>query len=405
MPASSANKSLLLYEPRTEGHHLGWLRFITEDLLSAGYQLTLAVDLRPAGLSKVQEHLGPLAREVQFLSAYTPDGQNCGDAGAQSVAFCLEDSGAPNVFLCALDEVSSPVLRHAAFGLMPPRTLQGHWGGICHRPRFLEPARGSLNGWLKTLGFRRLVKQGWFRQIVLLDEYLARERQPAFPGAPFFFLPGPCPAEPPGDRREACRQLGIPEDKRVFLFFGVGSKRKGLHLAVQAMLQFKESGAFLLCAGQLRPEPAVQAGLQQLEKVGRAKILDRYVSTAEEKWCFAACDVVLLPYLDHFGTSAVLFQAAAARRPVIASDEQLLGRLVKDHGLGLLFRSGNVASLVQNLREALAWGPDAAAQWNRALETFSRRYSRTAYREALLAALTPPKTKPQSPAGTASRES
>ena len=36
--------ALLLYEPRVEGHHPGWLRFITEDLLSAGYPLTLAVD-------------------------------------------------------------------------------------------------------------------------------------------------------------------------------------------------------------------------------------------------------------------------------------------------------------------------------------------------------------------------
>ena len=42
------SRRLLLYEPRTEGHHLGWLRFITDDLLSANFQLSIAADLRPA---------------------------------------------------------------------------------------------------------------------------------------------------------------------------------------------------------------------------------------------------------------------------------------------------------------------------------------------------------------------
>ena len=44
---SNHKKHLLFYEPRTEGHHLGWMRFIADDLLSANFQLTIAADLRP----------------------------------------------------------------------------------------------------------------------------------------------------------------------------------------------------------------------------------------------------------------------------------------------------------------------------------------------------------------------
>ena len=40
-PASKTGEHLLIYEPRIEGHHLSWLRFITEDFLSAGLRLTL----------------------------------------------------------------------------------------------------------------------------------------------------------------------------------------------------------------------------------------------------------------------------------------------------------------------------------------------------------------------------
>ena len=88
---------------------------------------------------------------------------------------------------------------------------------------------------------------------------------------------------------------------------------------------------------------------------------------------------------------------------MIASDEQLLGRLVKDHDLGLLFESGEVASLIQSLQTATAWDAEFMTRRTRALETFSARYSRAAYREALLTALTQPQTKSCGPAGTTSR--
>src|SRR5438477_11387788 len=71
MSAVTASKPghLLLYEPRTEGHHVSWLRFITEDLLSAGVQLTLAVDQRPEHESKIRDHLGDLLSQVSLINA------------------------------------------------------------------------------------------------------------------------------------------------------------------------------------------------------------------------------------------------------------------------------------------------------------------------------------------------
>ena len=55
-------------EPSVDGHHVGWLRFITEDLLGAGFSLTLAVDTRPAGDGTHRRTIGrPVAaREGDF---------------------------------------------------------------------------------------------------------------------------------------------------------------------------------------------------------------------------------------------------------------------------------------------------------------------------------------------------
>lgn len=379
---------LLLFEPRTEGHHLGWLRFIVEDLLSAGFHLSLAVDLRPEAKAKVQDQLSGFLSRVNLLSAYDNSEHRRSDGKARAVGFCLRQSGAANVFLCAFDEIASQIWRRAAFGIFPPVELQGRMGGIYHRPHFLAAPLWSPNRWLKQIGFRRLLKHHWLRQLLLVDEYLARDLQNSFPAAPFFFLPDPCPSgyevEPAGARR----QLDVPEGKRIFLFYGVGHRRKGLHLAVRAMQRLPaDSPAFLLCAGQQNPTGETARGLEELVRQNRGRLINRYISEQEEKSCFAASDVVLLPYLNHFGTSGVLSRAMSAGKPVIASDEQLLGRLVREHGLGLLFLSGSVPALGECIRRAVQLSPEATSRFATAARAYAERYSRGAYRLALLNAL------------------
>ena len=51
------HRHILIYEPSVEGHHVGWLRFITDDLLNAGFQLTLALDTRPEAMKRITKKL------------------------------------------------------------------------------------------------------------------------------------------------------------------------------------------------------------------------------------------------------------------------------------------------------------------------------------------------------------
>jgi glycosyltransferase involved in cell wall biosynthesis len=389
LPASKP-PTLLLYEPRTEGHHLAWLRLITEDLCSAGYRLTLAADLRPGAEAKLRDHLGQFYEEVKWFNAYDANGRRHLDGKAESVAYCLEQSGAENVFLCTLDEIASSCWRRAAFGFMPPAILRGRMGGIYHRPRFMATPRWSPNRLLKETGFRQLLRQGWLRQIVFLDEFLARDCQAEYPGNPIFFLPDPCLDMSAGAVADARRQLDVPPDRRVFLCYGTGARRKGLHLAVEAFLKLPAgSPAFLLCVGRQNFDRQTEAGMKQLEAQGRARLINRYVSMAEEKFSFAACDMVLLPYVGHFGISAVLSQAMAANKPVIASDEQLLGRLVREHQPGLLFRSGDATALRQAIQNGLTASAEDWSRWQTAARKYAAQHSRAAFRNALLAAMAP----------------
>ncbi len=384
---SNNGHRLLVFEPRAEGHHPGWLRFITEDLLSAGYELTLAVDLRPSSRAIIEDHLGDLVGRVALIPALDEHGRPRNGSMAASIAHGLHASGAPRAFLCAFDELASSAFRRAAVGLSPSSLLRGRMGGIYHRPRFTIAPWWSPNRILKAAGFHRFMRANWIRPLLLLDEYLARDIRSAYPDKPVFFLPDPCPDDFDGDAQRARAALGVPPEAMIFLFFGVGAKRKGLHLAAAAMQRLETPNAFLLVAGRQNPTPPVKRRLDQLAGQGRALVLDRYVSGAEEKLCFQAADVVLLPYLNHFGTSGILSRAMATGKPVIASGEHLLGRLVADNDIGWCFAPGNVSALTACLTEAAAMDADRRRRFRDRAAVYAARYSRRNYRQALLNAL------------------
>lgn len=382
------NPSILVYEPRTEGHHPGWLTFVVEDLLHAGARLTLAVDLRPSSKAILQDYLGDMWGRVALLDANEGGPSIWAGARWKSLRNCLTRSQAERVFLCAFDEVASDLFRCAAFGWNPLASLSGKISGIYHRPRFLDKSKLSLGKILKHRGFSRIMRGSFFAQLLLLDEFLVPDLRKTYPEAPLFFLPDPCPVDFPGDAMEARARLGLPSDKKVLLFFGVGSPRKGLGIAVDAVSSLPaESDTLLLVAGKQNLRGILRGKIEALVQRGRAQLIDRYVSSEEEKWCFQAADAVLLPYMNHFGTSGVLSRACATGKFVIASDEQLIGRLVRERGLGAVFTSGDSQSLASAILGYEHLNQAEKAHFRDRTAEHARKYSRAKFREALLASL------------------
>ena len=80
----------------------------------------------------------------------------------------------------------------------------------------------------------------------------------------------------------------------------------------------------------------------------------------------------------------------ASGKPVIVSDEHLLGRLTRGYGLGLVFPSGNAQALCHCLSRATHFSAEELAAFSAAAGRYRRRHSRTAYRQTLLEALAVP---------------
>lgn len=142
---------------------------------------------------------------------------------------------------------------------------------------------------------------------------------------------------------------------------------------------------FLLCAGQINHDPGLADRLKALVQRGAAEFVNRYVSDAEERLYFCAADVVLMPYIHHYGSSGVLSRAAAAGKPVIASNEGLLARRIRDHKLGLLFQTQNVQDLQERMRDAVSLKSADFDQFRSRLLQYAMTCSRESFRKALLA--------------------
>jgi hypothetical protein len=83
-------------------------------------------------------------------------------------------------------------------------------------------------------------------------------------------------------------------------------------------------------------------------------LLDRFIEHSEEARLFAASDMVWLGYSNHYGGSGVLAQAIAANRPVLASEEGIIGWRTKKHGLGETFKVNDSIQVCDAIRALLA---------------------------------------------------
>ncbi len=191
----------------------------------------------------------------------------------------------------------------------------------------------------------------WLDTIWLLDDSEAA-RIAAGPDLKLKVLPDPWPTTPRQDARQARQQLDLPDDRCLFLHFGVAAHRKGLSDAIAAWQGLPDANRATL----IRVGPTSQEHLDALGPLkaqGRAIVRNKRISDAEIDLYLRACDWILLPYREHDGSSGLLAGAACAQRPVIASDYGVVGRRVKESKLGFVYPHLSVAGLRDAVHQAL----------------------------------------------------
>lgn len=231
-----------------------------------------------------------------------------------------------------------------------------------HRTTWRTTVRTSR----ETVLWRLALQHRAIRTLFTLDPLAAPALQQVTRRAKVTHLPDPIEFQPaPRPQIAALRQqLGIEQQRRPALLFGFLEERKGIYPLLEALALLPSATQAQLClllVGQVAGKEQAKlrqriAEMSQTTAV-QVKLYDQFVPEADVPSYFQLADFVLAPYQEHVGSSGILLWAAAAGKPVLASDYGLMGELVRRHQLGVVVDSAQPAAIAKGLGALLAEEP------------------------------------------------
>jgi glycosyltransferase involved in cell wall biosynthesis len=184
-------------------------------------------------------------------------------------------------------------------------------------------------------------------------------------------------------------QFDIPRERRVVVFSGHCTPRKGIKTLVEAAIELlaarqRQDVCFLICGNrgdESRPYEAMYAGLD----VERWIRFAGYRTDLLPIFQSAYCGVIPSSGWDSFTLSSV--EMAATGLPVVASRLQGLAEAVLHERTGLLVEPGNAKALADGLARMLDEPARAREYGTQGRLRAERELSSTRQREGLIAAL------------------
>ena len=151
--------------------------------------------------------------------------------------------------------------------------------------------------------------------------------------------------------------LKISKDKKVVLFFGMIKQVKGLEIVLRSLKNVisMHPDILLVIAGKVWKND-FSVYQQIIDKEGLQKyclIHNKFIKQDDVPHYYAASDLVVLPYKRIY-QSGVLMMALSYERPVLVSDLPPLKEVITDGKSGFIFKSEDVESLSNKLRETLS---------------------------------------------------
>jgi len=155
------------------------------------------------------------------------------------------------------------------------------------------------------------------------------------------------------------------KNKKIVLFFGFVSRKKGLKHLISAMpLVLREhKDACLVIAGGPYPSlfndykecvDEVKSLINDLNLQETVTLTESYIPNDFAPIYFDAADVVVLPHTEVFGASGVLTMAAIHAKPVVVTDHPIFEYYVKNGINGLIVRRGDSKELAEGILKILS---------------------------------------------------
>jgi len=187
-------------------------------------------------------------------------------------------------------------------------------------------------------------------------------------------------------RNEARDKLGIPGKACVLLHFGIATPGKGTDILVAALQGVPPSfDLYIVGKSVIYSRKGLLDNLPS-EWRPHVHLESRYVTEEERIQYFSACDAVIVPYRYGFtGASCSFRDAISFGKAILVSDQFLMGKMMRNYDLGLLFKPDNVEdlrrALIEFSQKPEGWFQGIAEGGKGIVEEFSWRKVGLRYRE------------------------
>jgi glycosyltransferase involved in cell wall biosynthesis len=273
--------------------------------------------------------------------------------------------------------------------------------GIYFRPTFhyhefaqhQSSRQDVIRQWRQKLILALALRHPQFKQLFSLDPFAVKAIDRL--GAAVQTVPLPDPVEPSDDQdlalQELQQELGIQPGRKVMLLFGELSQRKGIYPLLQAVEALPPEIGQQIClvvAGPIErtEQDAIQAALDRLATLPNVQVITRiqYVKGRQVQQYFHLADIILALYQRHVGMSSVLVHAAAAQKPILASNYGLLGELVQRHQLGIVVDSESCAAIQAGI---ISWLQQPNCCDPQQMESFAHQHNNIKFSETIFSHL------------------
>jgi glycosyltransferase involved in cell wall biosynthesis len=143
---------------------------------------------------------------------------------------------------------------------------------------------------------------------------------------------------------EGSEDLGLPKDKKVYLFAGTLRRYKGVEDLVRRFAAWKQDQVVLVVAGKVKDKEVEEALLPHVDG-RRCFYFPGFISDERMGAFLSASDFVVLPY-RRVHMSGSLVMALSCARPVIAPDLGLI-REYLPHDAGILYAPGELMEALE----------------------------------------------------------
>jgi glycosyltransferase involved in cell wall biosynthesis len=381
----TTKKLFLLHDPFTLGHHLIYAENFVDWALERGFRVKFSsVDLTGTALY-LKYSTGKNAGNVEFIPFDMP--------GDHVSRFFTDEGNLLQVnHIRQLQRRFNPDITFFQYG----DYMWHEWNRMLMEglrfptPTYMLLIRGNEAFYLGKETFysrclQRQVGEGLlFDGIMTLDEYQVK---PGIPHKNFHYLPDPFM---PMDGRKLPftpkemeilnrihQFLELTEGKTVVLFMGLVVGRKNFSWLLEAAYRRPECCYMQLGSwyGEKRIDEKSSEIISQLKNENRYLAVEEFLAPRVFSRVLNSPRIkfMLLPYENHYGSSSIQLMALKYGKPTVVPELGLMGRRVKDNGLGMVFENGNREDFHRKVESIMRKDP---LDYEDNIRTFMERFSK-----------------------------